>query len=169
MHIEPTGVRIISRGGHDWTHRFPAISDAPKALGSTTMILDGEAVVLDEQGRSDFGLLQNSLGASDKGGGKLPSRNSILYAFDLLYLDGHDLRGLDYAARRHLRDDALDEPGGAIRISEEFDADSDELLAHACRLGLACHRSCHHHNEGAGLRVVKRSNSSGEGKASMFS
>ncbi len=100
------------------------------------MILDCEAVVLDEQGRSDFGLLQNSLGASGKAGGKLPSRNSILCAFDLLYLDGHDLRGLEYADRRHLLEDVLDEQAGAIRISEEFDGDPDAFLAHACRLGL---------------------------------
>jgi bifunctional non-homologous end joining protein LigD len=136
VHIEPGGVRIITRGGHDWTHRFPAIADAAKALGPTTMILDGEAVVLDEQGRSDFGLLQNSLGASGKAGGKLPSRNSILYAFDLLYLDGHDLRGLEYEARRHLLEDTLDEQGGAIRISEELEADPGDFLVHACRLGL---------------------------------
>jgi bifunctional non-homologous end joining protein LigD len=64
VHVEPNQVRIITRGGHDWTHRFPAIGDAAKALGSTTMILDGEAVVLDEQGRSDFGMLQKSSFAS---------------------------------------------------------------------------------------------------------
>jgi bifunctional non-homologous end joining protein LigD len=136
VHIEPAGVRIITRGGHDWTHRFPAIADAAKALGPTIMILDGEAVVLDEQGRSDFGLLQNSLGASGKAGGKLPSCNSVLYAFDLLYLDGHDLRGMEYSARRQLLEDALDGQGEAIRISEEYDADPDDFLAHACRLGL---------------------------------
>lgn len=136
VHIEPSGVRIITRGGLDWTHRFPAIADAAKALGQTTMILDGEAVVLDEQGRSDFGLLQNSLGASGKTGGKLPSRNSLLYAFDLLYLDGHDLRATEYRVRRHLLEDAIPRDEGAIRLSEEFDADPDELLDHACRLGL---------------------------------
>lgn len=46
VHIEPNAVRIITRGSHDWTHRFPAIAEAAKAFGST-MILDGEAVVLD--------------------------------------------------------------------------------------------------------------------------
>lgn len=136
VHIEPNRIRIITRGGHDWTHRFPGIADAAKALGPVTMILDGEAVMLDEQGRSDFGLLQKSLGASGKAAGKLPSRDSILYAFDLLYLDGHDLRGLEYSARRHLLEDALDEPGGTIRVSEEFDGDPEALLEHACRLGL---------------------------------
>ena len=56
------------------------------------MILDGEPVVLDEEGRSDFNLLQRSLGASGKNGGKLLSKDSILYACDILYHDGHDLR-----------------------------------------------------------------------------
>lgn len=49
IHIEPKGVRIITRGGHDWTHRFPAIAEATSKLGVGTAILDGEAVVLDEE------------------------------------------------------------------------------------------------------------------------
>jgi bifunctional non-homologous end joining protein LigD len=50
VHIEPKRVRIITRGGHDWTHRFPAIEEAAKQLGVNAAILDGEAVVFDEQG-----------------------------------------------------------------------------------------------------------------------
>lgn len=129
-------MRIITCGWHDWTHRFPAIADAARQLGPATMILDGEAVVLDEQGRSDFGLLQRSLGATGKAAGKLPSRNSILYTFDILYLDGHDLRRTEYRVRRHLLEDALKRKGGAIRVSEEFDADPDAMMRHACQYGL---------------------------------
>ncbi len=55
VHVEPSRVRILTRGGHDWTHRFPAIEAEAKALGPSTMILDGEAVVLDAVGRSNFG------------------------------------------------------------------------------------------------------------------
>lgn len=66
VHIEPARVKLVTRGGHDWTHRFPTIAEAAKAIGPTTMILDSEAVVLDDQGRSDFGLLQRSLGARGK-------------------------------------------------------------------------------------------------------
>ena len=135
VHIEPVRVRLITRGGHDWTHRFPAIAQAAEALGPTTMILDGEAVVLDEEGRSDFNLLQRSLGASGKNGGKLPSSNSLLYAFDILYLDGHDLRAMEYEARRQLLEDVI-EGQGAIRVSEEIEADPEALLANACSLGL---------------------------------
>jgi bifunctional non-homologous end joining protein LigD len=49
------GVHIITRDGHDWTDCFPAIAQAAVTIGGETMILDGEAVILDETGRSDFG------------------------------------------------------------------------------------------------------------------
>lgn len=134
IHIEPKGVRIITRGGHDWTHRFPAIADAAKKLGATTAILDAEAVVLDEQGRSDFGALQRSLGGR---GGKRISAESILYAFDLLYLDGHDFTRTELSVRRHLLEDLVPaEEAGAIRLSEELTLDADTLLEHACQVGL---------------------------------
>lgn len=100
------------------------------------MILDGEAVVLDAQGRSDFNALQNSLGAVGRRSGILTAGNAICYAFDLLYLDGHDLRGLPYRDRRHLLEETLSGHDGAIRLSEEIDADPAALLDHACRLGL---------------------------------
>ncbi|NTZ63905.1 ATP-dependent DNA ligase, partial [Agrobacterium tumefaciens] len=101
VHIEPQRIRILTRGGHDWTHRFPAIEQAARALGPATMIIDGEAVVLDDEGRPDFGLLQQSLGAFGKQAGRRAS-HAVLYAFDLVYLDGHDLRGVEYRSRRHL-------------------------------------------------------------------
>lgn len=135
VHIEPQGVRILTRGGHDWTHRFPAIAEAARALGPATMIIDGEAVVLDAEGRSDFGLLQQSLGASGKKAGSKAS-DAILYAFDLLYLDGHDLRGVEYRSRRHLLEDTVKDQDGGIRLSEALDADPALLLDHACRFGL---------------------------------
>ena len=134
VHIEPKGVRIITRGGHDWTHRFPAIAAAAGALGVATAILDGEAVVLDEAGRSDFGALQRSLGGR---GGKRVSQEAILYAFDLLYLDGQDLTRSELSVRRHLLEDLVPaERQNTIRLSEEVDIDADELLAEACRDGL---------------------------------
>lgn len=135
VHIEQSGVRVLTRGGYDWTGRFPAIAEAASALGPTAMIIDGEAVILDEHGRSDFGLLQQTLGASGTKPGALASP-AILYAFDLLYLDGHDLRGVEYRSRRHLLEDVLDGQKGAIQISEEIDADPAIFLEEACRHGL---------------------------------
>ncbi|MBY5680382.1 ATP-dependent DNA ligase, partial [Rhizobium leguminosarum] len=55
VHVEPTRIRILTRGGHDWTDRFPTIKQAALWLPVGTAIFDGEAVVLDQQGRSDFG------------------------------------------------------------------------------------------------------------------
>ncbi len=133
IHIEPTAVRIITRGGHDWTDRFPAVAEAAKKLGVRSAILDGEAVVLDEHGRSDFGALQKSLGGR---GGKKASTDSILYAFDLLYFDGHDLTGTELSVRRHLLADLVDGADGSIRFSEDVSGDPGELLANACSLGL---------------------------------
>ena len=135
VHIEPTGVRILTRGGHDWTHRFPAIEQAARALGPATMIIDGEAVVLDDEGRPDFGLLQKSLGASGKTVGNRAS-DAILYAFDLMYLDGHDLREMDYRSRRHLLEDTIKGNDSAVRLSETLDAEPDVLLEHIRSLGL---------------------------------
>ncbi|ULJ74405.1 ATP-dependent DNA ligase [Rhizobium gallicum] len=83
-HIEPKGVRIITRGGHDWTDRFPAIAKAAKKLDVATAILDGEAVVLDDQGRSDFGLLQQSLGGR---GGTRTSNEAIFMAEGIIAKD----------------------------------------------------------------------------------
>ncbi|MGO8244074.1 non-homologous end-joining DNA ligase [Rhizobium johnstonii] len=134
VHIEPTGIRILTRGGHDWTDRFPAIKQAALWLPVGTAILDGEAVVLDEQGRSDFGLLQRSLGGR---GGKKSSSDAIFMAFDLLYFDGHDLRNSELGMRRHVLEDLV--PAGEqgdIRLSEEIEADGDQLLASACELDL---------------------------------
>jgi len=133
IHIEPKGVRIVTRGGHDWTHRFPVIADAARRLHVGTAILDGEAVVLDEEGRSDFGALQRSLGGR---GGKRSSTESVFVAFDLLYFDGHDLTGTELSVRRHLLEDFLQGATGAIMLSEEVYGDGAALLAHACSMGM---------------------------------
>ncbi|MBY3067481.1 ATP-dependent DNA ligase [Rhizobium laguerreae] len=134
VHIEPRRIRILTRGGHDWTDRFPAIKQAALWLPVGTAILDGEAVVFDPQGRSDFGLLQQSLGGR---GGKKRSSDAIFMAFDLLYFDGRDLRKSELDVRRHLLEDLV--PAGEqgnIRLSEEIEADGDQLLASACEHGL---------------------------------
>ncbi len=133
VHVEPTKVRILTRGGHDWTTRFSAIEQAAKDLGAATMILDGEAVVLDDQGRSDFGALQNALGGR---GGKRNAGAAIFYAFDLLYLDGHDITRMDQGERRMLLESVLTEKDGPIRLSEEIEADGEILLQTACEHGL---------------------------------
>lgn len=135
IHIEPSGrVRIITRGGHDWTARFPTIAHDARELGLDNAILDGEAVVLDERGASDFGALQKALGGR---GGKRSAAGAILYAFDLLYLNGQDLRMLPLAQRREQLGNVLGPAQhSSLRLSEEIDADGGAFLDLACKLGL---------------------------------
>ncbi|POH35710.1 ATP-dependent DNA ligase [Sinorhizobium americanum] len=133
VHIEPDRVRIVTRGGYDWTSRFPSIAAEARLLGLKTAILDGEAVVLDEHGRSDFGMLQRALG-------RKPSlhdpREILFFAFDLLYLDGRDLRRLPLSERRRLLEPIVAGRDGVIRLSEEVEASGEEFFRIACEHGL---------------------------------
>ena len=136
VHVEPGGVRIITRGGHDWTHRFPGIAAAAAELDLGFAILDGEAVVLDERGVSSFAALQQVLGGR---GGKRVSPEAIFYAFDLLYLDGTDLRPRSLEERRAELGVVLaevDPSAGGIRLSDEVDGDGGKLLEQARAMGL---------------------------------
>lgn len=82
IHIEPMGVSIITRGGRDWTHRFPSIAAAARDLGVTTAILDGEAVVLDDQGRRTLApcSVRSEVGAAN---GSRPSPSSTPSTFSI--------------------------------------------------------------------------------------
>jgi bifunctional non-homologous end joining protein LigD len=133
IHVELNGIRIITRGGHIWTDRFAGIAAAAREFSPRTLVLDGEAVVLDDQGRSSFSALQKALGGR---GGKRNAGEAIFIAFDLLYLDGHDLTKLGQHERRQLLQDLLEGQDGAIRFSESIESDGEELLKHACELGL---------------------------------
>jgi len=133
IHVELNGIRIITRGGHDWTDRFPSIAAAARDFSPRTVILDGEAVVVDDHGRSDFNALQTALGGR---GGKRSAGSAIFYAFDLLYLDGHDLTRMGQGERREMLRGLLDDREGAILFSESVDADGEQLLLSACEMGL---------------------------------
>lgn len=133
VHIELGKVRILNRGGHDWTHRFPTIAAAAQKLPVATAIIDGEAVVMDAKGRSDFSLLQKSLGGRS---GKAASTEAILVALDLLYFDGHDLTSMELSSRRHLLKELMSDQVPDVLFSETIEADGDTLLASACELGL---------------------------------
>lgn len=133
VYVEPGGVRAITRGGYDWTKKFGSIVAEARQLGHASMILDGEAVVVDDRGRSDFGLLQRAIG-------KRPSLHDageiIFYAFDLLYLDGHDLQNLPLSERRRRLEPIVAGRTGPIRFSEEVNADGEEFFRVACEHGL---------------------------------
>jgi bifunctional non-homologous end joining protein LigD len=123
-------VSFLTRSGLDWTARFGrALADAVRALPAVEAIMDGELVVEDLAGRSDFGLLQGALKAGDTG----PLR---LYLFDLVYIDGRDLRGAPLSARQDRLKELLGDARGPVRFSEAFDDPGAIVLQHACRLSL---------------------------------
>ena len=123
--------RLTTRNGHDWTHRFPGIAKALGSLPVETAVVDGEAVIEDDKGLSSFSALQEALSdgrAADK---------AIFHAFDLLYRDGVDLRGLPLAARKDQLSELVPAGGeGALRFSEHIVADGEAMMRSACQLGL---------------------------------
>lgn len=135
VHIEPDQrVRIITRGGYDWTSRFPVIARDALQLGVGSAIMDGEAVIVDDRGAPDFGALQKALGSL---GGTQSASRAIFYAFDLLYLNGHDIRALSCEERRGILEDILgDSPHNSVHLSEDINADGPALLRLAGEMGL---------------------------------
>ena len=123
-------VVIRTRRGLDWSARFPAIADAVAALPVKSAIFDGEAVVEDRGGISDFAKLQDAL--------KSGREDSIVfYVFDLLYLDGYDLRAAPLADRKSALETILISApaNGVLRYSAHFETSGETLLRKLCALG----------------------------------
>lgn len=122
--------RLLTRKGLDWTSRMPDIARAATELEVTDAILDGEAVVLDEKGVSSFAELQ---AAFQEG----KNRYITYFAFDLMYLDGHNLRTLPLLSRKDLLAGILagDRNGTPLRLSEHLQANGSDVFAKACHLG----------------------------------
>jgi bifunctional non-homologous end joining protein LigD len=121
-------VQMISRNGKDWTGNFPGLVDALGALDVKSAWLDGEAVVVDKQGRTSFQALQNALSGSGAGLNYL--------AFDLLYLDGYDLRGAALTERKKVLAQLLDGAPPAVKYSEHFAVPGGAFYDNVCKLGL---------------------------------
>ena len=120
-------VRCISRNGLDWTHKVGPIVDALKALELSGAWLDGELIVTDPNGRSDFSLLQHILEQRRLG--------ELQYCvFDLLYWNGEDLRDQPLAQRTATMDAAFAKlpAQGPIRLSDQIHSDSAQLITRVC-------------------------------------
>ena len=130
--LERGAVRLITRGGLDWTRRYGDLPKAFAALDCREAVIDGEIVVLDEQGISRFGKLQDAL--SEGAGNKL-----VFYAFDLLHLDGWDLRQVPLLKRKALLAQLL---GGhvtarsALQYSDHVEGDGEAIYDLASSRGL---------------------------------
>ncbi|TPN86656.1 ATP-dependent DNA ligase [Mesorhizobium sp. CU2] len=103
------GVRIYTRRGLDWTSKYRDLVKAAGELNAESAIIDGEIIVLNDKGLSDFGELRSAI----------TQRQHDLYfvAFDLLHLNGHDLRDMPLADRREILQ-AMVPAGGRIQFSE---------------------------------------------------
>lgn len=123
-------VRLYTRTGQDWTERFPAVAQAVTGLG-TPAVLDGEVVVLQPDGRTDFQDLQNALHGSS--GGAL-----CYFAFDLLEVEGEDLRARPLVERKFRLAALLGGVAaeGALRYSDHVVGDGPAFHAQACAHGL---------------------------------
>ncbi|WP_036258719.1 DNA ligase D [Methylocapsa aurea] len=128
--IEAGRVKLLTRSGLDWTETFGGeVVAALRALPIGAALIDGELVVESHSGASDFAALQAdlSVGRNDR---------FIFYVFDLLYLNGYDLRRLSLIARKDLLEKVVGDSSGLIRYSSHFEENGALVLRHACRLSL---------------------------------
>ena len=116
----------LARRGNDWTNRFRKIATDAWQINAGSAIIDGEVVVPSTDGTTDFSILQNEL--------KGRSKKIVMVAFDLLYLNGYDLRKLPLFERKALLKKIISETG--IQYSESFEVDGREMYKHACKTGL---------------------------------
>ncbi len=123
-------VRFYTRGGHDWTPKLGALRAAVEQLKLPAGWYDGEIVVLNEKGISDFGALQNAFDESHP-------RDIIYNVFDAPYFDGYDMREVPLEARREVLQAALSHSASPlVHFSETFHATTDSIVETACELGL---------------------------------
>jgi bifunctional non-homologous end joining protein LigD len=95
VHLHNQAVKVFTRRGHDWTNRFKKVAQDAWHIKCGSAILDGEIVVPAADGTTDFSVLQNELKGS--------SKRIVLVAFDLLYMNGRDLRKLPLLQRAKSR------------------------------------------------------------------
>lgn len=127
-HLHSRAAIIYTRRGYDWTTAFQTIADDLARARAKSVVLDGEVVVLDAEGRSDFRLLQQDLaqGRTDR---------LTYFAFDLLELNGTDLREQPLSERKaRLHKFVKGLTGSRIRLSDHVETDSAALLDHACAI-----------------------------------
>jgi bifunctional non-homologous end joining protein LigD len=137
--IEEGRVRLVSRSQNDLTAQFPELGTLPQFVKAKRAILDGEIVALDEEGRPSFSLMQQRTGFQP-GKRRLPRREGvpvIYYAFDLLYLDGLDLRRVALEQRKQLLQDRIVAgENGVIHFSDHYAEKGLDLFEAAKQRGL---------------------------------
>ena len=135
--VENGKVRLVSRNQNDLSGQFSELQELPTSLRAHTAVLDGEVVALDEEGRPSFSLMQQRTGL--RGGGRRTAARGDLpilyYVFDLLYVDGYDLRRVSLEERKKVLE-SLVVPGNLIRYSDHYPAEGTALFEVAKQKGL---------------------------------
>jgi bifunctional non-homologous end joining protein LigD len=119
-------VRLYSRPGNDMTRRFPLIVEALAHLRSRSCIIDGEAVACDDNGLASFERIRY----------RQHDEDVFLYAFDLIELNGDDLRRDPLEVRKATLRSMLAKAGLGLRFNEHLGGDGPTVFAHACKMGL---------------------------------
>jgi bifunctional non-homologous end joining protein LigD len=124
-------VSLITRGGHDWSSKMPALVAELESMGVGSAWLDGEIVVRDERGLPSFNRLQKAFD------GHSGSNDIDYFVFDMPYFEGYDLREVALLERKKLLKALLDDKTTEhLRYTAEFEGDPATVLASACKLGL---------------------------------
>jgi ATP-dependent DNA ligase len=119
------GVRLYTRNGNDFTKRFPLVVAAVATLPVSSCLIDGEAIVSDDSGLAVFELIRSFR----------HDHAAVLCAFDLLELDGQDLRRVPIKDRKARLARLLPKPLRGMAVNEYFAGDGAVIFAHACKLG----------------------------------
>jgi ATP-dependent DNA ligase len=119
------GVRLFSRNGHDFTSRFPLLAAAVTALPAHSFLIDGEAIVTDDDGLAVFDLIRRQRHGDA----------AVLCAFDLIELEGEDLRHSPIEHRKQKLSRLVRTPHPGIVLNEHYDGDGEIVFKYACKLG----------------------------------
>jgi bifunctional non-homologous end joining protein LigD len=122
---DAAGVRLFTRNGHDWTGRFPLIARAALSLKAASCLIDGEAVACDDNGLPVFDRLRY----------RRADGTVFLYAFDLIELDGRDLRRERIERRKVLLIRLLAKASVGLQVNDHIAEPGDVVFRHACQLG----------------------------------
>jgi bifunctional non-homologous end joining protein LigD len=126
VHLQNADIKVFTRRGHDWTKRFRKFAEDAWHIDAGSAVIDGVVVAPSEDGTTDFSVLQNEL--------KGRSTKIALVAFDLLYLNGRDLRKLPLTERKAHLEKLI--AGTDVQFSESFAVDGAEMFKHVCKAGL---------------------------------
>src|SRR4051794_19422248 len=124
---DSVGIRLITRRGNDWSDRFPLVVQAVTHLKVRSCLIDGEVVCCDQRGVAAFNVLRRRRNEPE----------AFLYGFDLLEVDGTDLRREPIEVRKATLASILRKARHGVRLNEHLEHDCGvTVFQHACKMGL---------------------------------